>query len=213
MSDSLWPYGLQHARLLFLPLSSGVCSNSCLLSQWCHPTILFSVAPFSCPQSFPASRTFPLSQLFVSGSQSIGVLASASVLPMNIQDCAHLCIKHSLGISNFLEEISSLSHFTVFLYFFAMITEEGFFIPPCYSSELCIQMFISFLSSLPFASFLFSVICKASSDNHFVFFNFFFLGMVLITASCTMLWTSIHSSSGPLSIRSNPLNPLVISTA
>ena len=63
-----------------------VCSNPCLLSQWCHSTILSSVAPFSsCPQSFPASGSFPMNQLFTSGGQSIGTSASASVLPMNIQ--------------------------------------------------------------------------------------------------------------------------------
>jgi len=68
-------------------------------------------------------------------------------------------------------------------------------------------LYLSF-SPLPFVSFLFSAMCKASSGNHFAFFHFFFLGMVLITASCTMLWTSIHSSSDTLSIRSNPLEPI-----
>ena len=64
-----------------------LCSNSCPLSWWCHPTILSSVIPFSsCLQSFPASGSFPMSQFFTSGGQSIGVSASASVLPMNIQD-------------------------------------------------------------------------------------------------------------------------------
>ena len=86
MSDSLWPYGLQHARPPCLSPSSGVYSNSCLLSWWCHPTVSASVILFSCLQSFPASGSFPMSQFFVSGGQSIGVSASASVLPMNIQD-------------------------------------------------------------------------------------------------------------------------------
>ena len=113
---------------------------------------------------------------------------------------AHLCMKCSFGISNFLEEISSLSHSSVFLFFFALITEEGFLIFPCYSLALCIQMGISFLfSPLPFTSLLFTAICKASSDNHFAFFHFFSLAMVLITASCTVSQTSIHSSSGTLS--------------
>ena len=68
-----------------LSLSSRVCSNSCPWSQWCHPTTSSSVAPFSsCPQSFPASGSFPMNQLFASGVQSIGVSASASVLSMNI---------------------------------------------------------------------------------------------------------------------------------
>ena len=60
--------------------------NSCPLSRWCHPTISSSVVPFSCPQSFPASGSFPMSQFFTSNGQSIGVSASASVLPINIQD-------------------------------------------------------------------------------------------------------------------------------
>ena len=78
---------LQHSRLLCPSLSPWVCSNSYPLSQWCHPTISSSVTPFSsCPQSFPASGSFPLSQFFASDGQSIGVSASASVLPMNIQD-------------------------------------------------------------------------------------------------------------------------------
>ena len=72
-------------------------------------------------------------------------------------------------------------------------------------------VYLSF-SPLPLASLLFSAICKASSDNHFAFLHFFFLGMVLITASCTMSWTSIHSSSGTLSIRSNPFNLFVTFT-
>ena len=78
-------------------------------------------------------------------------------------------MKYFLGVSNFLEEVSSLSHSVVFLYFFALRAEEGFLISPCYSLELCIQMGISFLSPLPLASLLSSAICKASSDNHFAF--------------------------------------------
>ena len=84
MSDSLQPHGVQHARFPCPSQSPGVCSNSCALSQWYHPTFSSSVTPFfSCPQSFPASGSFPMSWLFPSGGQSIG--ASASVLPMNIQ--------------------------------------------------------------------------------------------------------------------------------
>ena len=77
---------MQHTRLPCPSVSPGVCSKSRPLSQWCHPTTSSSVVPFSsCPQSFPASASFPMSQLFASGVQSIGVSASASVLPMNIQ--------------------------------------------------------------------------------------------------------------------------------
>ena len=87
MSDSLQPHGLQHGRLPCLSLSPRVCSNSSPSSQWCHPTILSSVVPFSSYfQSSPASGSLPMSQFFASGAQSIGASASASVLPMNIQD-------------------------------------------------------------------------------------------------------------------------------
>ena len=103
-------------------------------------------------------------------------------------------------------EISSLSHSIVFLYFFPLITEEGFL------SLLAILwnsafkwVYLSF-SPLLFASLLLSVICKVSSDNHFDFLHFFFLGMILIPVSCTMSRTFIHSSSSTLSIRSSPLN-------
>ena len=87
MSDSLRPHGLQHARPPCPSPTPEVYSNSCPLSRWCHQTISFSVVSFSaCPQPFPASGSFPMSQLFTSGGQTIGVSASASVLPMNIQD-------------------------------------------------------------------------------------------------------------------------------
>ena len=86
VSDSLWPHGLQHARPPCPLPTPRVYSNSCPLSQWCHPTISSSVVPFSsCLQSFPASGSFPMSQFFTSGGQSIGVSTSASFLPMNVQ--------------------------------------------------------------------------------------------------------------------------------
>ena len=87
VSNSLWPHGLQHTWPPCPSPVTGVYSNSCPLSQWCHPTISSSLIPFSSHlQSFPASGSFPISQLFASGGQSIGVSASTSVLPMNIQD-------------------------------------------------------------------------------------------------------------------------------
>ena len=87
ISDSLQTHGLQHARPPCPPPTPRVYSNSCPLSRWCHATILSSVIPFSsCLQSFPASGSFQMSHLFASGGQSIGVSASASGLPMNIQD-------------------------------------------------------------------------------------------------------------------------------
>ena len=100
MCDSLWPHGLQHTRLPCPSPSPGACSDSCPLSQWCHPTILSSVVPFSSfLHSFPVSGTF-LSQVFTSCGQNIGASASASVLPMNIQDWC------PLGLTGFISLLS-----------------------------------------------------------------------------------------------------------
>ena len=91
VSDSLRPHESQHARPPCPSPTPGVYSNSCPLSRWCHQAISSSVIPFSsCPQSLPASGSFPMSQLFAWGGQSIGVSASASVLPMNTQDWSPL---------------------------------------------------------------------------------------------------------------------------
>ena len=97
----LWHHALQHTRYACPSLSPRVCSNSCPLSRWYHPTISSSVVPFSSsPQSFPASGSFPMSGLFTSGGQSIGASASASVLPMNIQDW------FSLGFTGWISLLS-----------------------------------------------------------------------------------------------------------
>ena len=91
VSNSLRPHELQHTRPLCPSQTPGVYSNSCPSSRWCHPAISSSVIPFSsCPQSLPASGSFPTSQLFTWGGQSTGVSASASVPPMNIQDWSPL---------------------------------------------------------------------------------------------------------------------------
>ena len=91
MSNSLWPHGPQHTRPPFPSPTPRVCSNSSPLSQWCHPTISSSAIPFSsCPQSFPASKSFQMSQLFASGGQTNVVSASTSVLPMKTQDWSPL---------------------------------------------------------------------------------------------------------------------------
>ena len=87
MSNSLWPHESQHARHPYPSPTPRVYSNSCPSSWWCHPAISSSVIPFSsCPQSLPASGSFPMSQLFAWGGQSIGVSASTLVLPMKTQD-------------------------------------------------------------------------------------------------------------------------------
>ena len=99
MSDSLQPHGRQHARLSCPSPSPRACSNSCPLSWWCHPTISSSDIPFfSCLQSFPASGSFPLSQLFAPGGRSIGASASAPVFPMNIQGWFPLGLTGSISL-------------------------------------------------------------------------------------------------------------------
>ena len=113
MSDSLRPHGLQHIRPPCPLLSPGACSNSCPLSQCCHPTISSSVIRFSsCLQSFPASGPFPTSRLFASAGQSIGTSALASVLPVNIQglfplELTGLISLLSKGLKSLLQQHSS----------------------------------------------------------------------------------------------------------
>ena len=100
MSHTLQLSGLPQARLLSPSVLSAVCRNSCALNWWCYPTISSSVAPFSsCLQSFLASGCFPLSWLFASGGQSIGVSASASVLPVNIQGWVPLALSGWISLS------------------------------------------------------------------------------------------------------------------
>ena len=101
MSDSLQPHGVQHARLPCPLPTPRACSNSCASNWWYHPTISSSIIPFSsCLQSFPASGSFPMSQFFASGSQSIGVSTSASVLPMNIQDWFPLALTSWISLQS-----------------------------------------------------------------------------------------------------------------
>ena len=116
VSNSLQPHGLQHARPPCPSPTPGVYSNSCPSSRWCHPAISSSVAPFSsCPQSLPASGSFPMSQLFERGGQSTGVSALASVLPMNTQDWSPLewtgwISLHSKGLSRVFSNTTVQKH-------------------------------------------------------------------------------------------------------
>ena len=101
VSDYLWPHGLQHTRLPCLSPTPGACSNSCPSSRWCHPTISSSVILFSsCLQSFPASESFPMTQLSKSSDQNIGALTSASVLPVNIQDWFPLGLTYVISLQS-----------------------------------------------------------------------------------------------------------------
>ena len=108
MADSLHPCDLQHARIPYPSPTPGVHPNPCPLSRWCHPTISSSVIPFSsCPQSFPISGSFQMSQLFSWGGQSTGVSASPSVRPMNTQDWSPLGWTGWISLqSNVLAELS-----------------------------------------------------------------------------------------------------------
>ena len=101
VSNSSPPHGLQHGRLPCPSPTSRVYSNSCPSSWWCHPTILFSVVTFSsCLQSFPSSESFPVRQFSTSGGQSIGALASAPVLPMNIHDWLPLWLTSLISLQS-----------------------------------------------------------------------------------------------------------------
>ena len=107
VSNSLWPQGLQHVRLPCPSPTPRAYSESCLLSRWCHPTISSSVIFTSHLQSFPASGSFQMSQFCISGGQSIGVSASASVLPMNVQDWFPLGLTGLILQSNGLSTVFS----------------------------------------------------------------------------------------------------------
>ena len=126
MSDSLQPHGVQHTRPPCPSPTPGVYSNSCPSSLWCHPIISSSVVPCSfCPQSFPASESFLMSQLFVSGGQSIGVSASASVLPMNIQDWFPLGLTSWISLqSKGLSRVFSNSDYELLIAKFRLILKN-----------------------------------------------------------------------------------------
>ena len=128
VSDSLWPHGLQHTRLSCPSPTRGAFSNSWPSSRWCHPTLSSSVAPFSsCLQSFPASGSFPMSQFFTSGGQSIGASTLASVFSMNIQDCLLLpLLKIVTGIPPFIVlHFNAIWRYCTFSFFFYKLKVYG----------------------------------------------------------------------------------------
>ena len=137
VSNSSWPHGLQHARFPCPSLSPRVCSNSCPLSRWCHPTISSSVVPvFSCPQSFPASRSFSTSWRFPSDGQSIG--ASASALSTNVR------------LSNIGGKLAKWTTF----FFTRVFSPLGFYFK---SDALCLALFFS--EDFPLCGGMTSQIC------------------------------------------------------
>ena len=162
VSDSLRHHGLQHTRLPCPSPTPRACSNSCPLSRWCHSTISSSVIPFSsCLQSFPASGSFLMSQLCPSGGQSNGVSASASVLPMNIQDWFPLGLTglislQSKGLSRVFSNTTVQKHIpNKYLYF----STSGVFaleclgwtlislspLPPLGNSYMCLRVELTIL--------------------------------------------------------------------
>ena len=140
-------------------------------------------------------------------STLLNIFCFCYVLTVSVLYCAHFCMKCSLGISNFLEEISCFPLFICIVHLKRLSCLSLLFFETLHSYEYNLSF-----SPLPFTSLLYSALCKASSDNYFAFLHLFFWGMVLITTSCTMSRTSVHSSPGTLSIRSNPLNLFLTST-
>ena len=129
MSASLQPHERQHARLSYPSPTHGAYSNPCPLSWWCHPTVSSSVVPFSsCLQSFPAPGSFQMSQFFTEGGQSIGISASASVLPVNIQDWLSLWLTgwislQSKGLSRVFSNTRVQKHQIFIRYWFINISQ------------------------------------------------------------------------------------------
>ena len=152
VSNSLRPHELQHARPPCPSPTPGVHSNSCPSSQWCHPAISSSVIPFSsCPQSLPASGSFPMSQLFAWGGQSIGVSTSASVLPMNTQDWSPLegtswISLQSKGLTSLLQHHSSKA---------SILRHSAFFSSKPSSLTYCVTLNKCFNFLVPRCSHLF----------------------------------------------------------
>ena len=154
VSEFLWPHGLQHARPPCPLPTPWVYPNSCPLSWWCHPTISSPVVPFSsCPQSFPASESFPISQLLASGGQSIGVSASTSVLPMNAQDWYPLgwtgwISLQSKGLSRVFSNTTVQKH----QYFGAQLSLQS-------SSHMCIYVYMCLYISMCIYGYLYMYVC------------------------------------------------------
>ena len=181
MSNFLQPHGLQHTRLPCPSLSPGVCSNSCLLSQWFHPTISSSVTAFSlCYQSFPAAGSFPMSWLFPIGGRNIGASASASVLlmifqgcfPVGLTGCISLLSKDSQESSPAPQFKKSIFRFSVFF----MVQFSHPFVTTGKATALTIQTFVGKVISLLFNSL--SRFVTAFLPRSKVSFNFMAAGTV-----------------------------------
>ena len=163
VSHSLLPHGLQHTRPPCLSPTPRVYSNSCPLSQWCHPTISSSVIPFcSHLQSFPASGSFQMNQFFASGGQSNGVSASASVLPMNIQDWFPLGITglislKSKGLSRVFLTLDKLIFLSLSFSIFKMRIPPSLFIHSSEMNELMLSALWELVKWKDLLSFFFQI--------------------------------------------------------
>ena len=188
LSDSLWSHGLQHDRLPCPSPSPGVCPSSCLLHQWCHPTISSSVALFSCLQAFPASESFPLCWLFTSDGQNIGASASGTVLPMNI--CRLISFKFDWLTSLLSKELLKVFSSTT-------VGKHQFFsaLPSLWPSShnrierpyiaLTIQTFVCKVVSLFFNTLSRFVIAFLPRSNHLLISRLQHLYWFKIYRSCT----------------------------
>ena len=172
VSDSLRPYGLQHARLPCPSPTPRIYSNSCPLSRWCHPIISSSVVRFSsCPQFFPASGSFQMNQLFASGGQNDGASASASLLPMNIQDWFRLgwtgciCLAVQGTLNSILQHHSSKASILLCSAFF-LGQLSHLYMTTGKTIALTRQTFVGKVMSLPFNMLSRLVIAFIPRRNH-----------------------------------------------
>ena len=185
VSDSLWPHGLQHTRLICPPLSPKVCSNTCPLSCWCHPTISSSAASFFGFTSFPASGSFPVSHLFASRGQSTGTSNSASVLPVKIQDWFPLGWLDLCAVQGTLRSLlqlhsSKASFFWHSAFFMVWLSHPH--VTTVKTIALTMQTFVSKVMSLLFnklsMSWGDSTICYCRCFPHIPLLSFFFFRFI-----------------------------------
>ena len=182
----LWPRELQHARLTCPSPSFWVCSDSCSLGQWCHPTISSSIVPFStCPQSFPESGSFPMNQFFASGDQSIGV--SVSALPSNIQAWFPLGLTGDSQESSPTPQFESINSLVFSLYSPTLTSVHNYW--KNHSFEY--MDFAGKMMSLLFNTLL---VCHSYSFKEQVSFNFMAAGTVCLhfEAQENEIWHCCH---------------------
>ena len=175
MSNSLRCHGRQHTRLPCPSPSPWVCSNSCPLSWWCSLNISSSVTHFSCPQSFPASGSFPVSQLFTSGGQSIGASVSVSVLPMNIQCWLPLGLTGLVNLWIWRLSVYIINNCLHYSSLFSPFREGSLFINYVFPTQFILRYFIPFLLILIVSYFNYSSSQVSSGSQEMLWFVYIFL--------------------------------------